>query len=124
MAKPYTLYPTSMVAHIFKDKHLRLVFGASAAILLLTAIIGFVKFGMSSEKIIVHFDVFKGIDFLGEKSDVRAIIIYGILMAVLNFFLADFLYERERFLSYIFAFVTLFLSGLVLTAISIIISKN
>ena len=113
-----------MVAHIFKDKHLRLVFGASAAILLLTAIVGFVKFGLTSEKIIVHFDIFKGIDFIGEKSDVRAIIIYGILMSALNLFLADFLYERERFLSYIFSFVTLFLSALVLTVISIIISKN
>jgi len=113
-----------MVDHIFKDKNLRLIFSASAVILTITAVVGYFKFGSMAEKIIIHFDVFKGIDVLGDKTDVRAIIIYGFIVSAINFFLADFLYERERFLSYIFSFVTLFLSFLILTVISVIISKN
>ena len=113
-----------MVAHIFKDKNLRLIFSAATVVLIITAVVGYFKFGSMTEKIIVHFDIFKGIDILGNKADVRAIIIYGFIVSVINFFLADFLYERERFLSYIFSSATLFLSLLILTVISVIISKN
>ncbi len=113
-----------MVQHIFKDKNLRLVFSASAVILVITAIVGYFKFGSVVEKIIVHFDIFKGIDVLGNKADVLAIVIYGFIVSAINFFLADFIYERERFLSYIFLFATLFLSLLVLAVVSVMISKN
>jgi len=113
-----------MVAHIFKDKNLRLIFSAATIVLIITAVVGYFKFGAETEKIIIHFDIFRGVDILGNKIDVLAIIIYGFIVSAINFFLADFLYERERFLSYVFSFTTLFLSFLILVVISIIISKN
>jgi len=45
-------------------------------------------------------------------------------MLLINAFLADFLYNRERFLSYIFGFAGLGLMILILIAVSVIISVN
>jgi hypothetical protein len=45
-------------------------------------------------------------------------------LLLMNFFLGYFLYNRHRFLSYIFVFVSLWVSVLILMAISVIISAN
>jgi len=109
---------------IIYDKYLRVVFGLSFFILFFAFIFGYVKLGNVSAPLIIHFDAYKGIDLLGDRASVIEILISATVMVLLNLFLADFLYRRERFLSYIFGFASLGLAALILIAIGVIVSVN
>ncbi len=109
---------------ILKDKYLRVIFGISFFVFLFTAVFVFSKFIGVSGPVILHFDIFKGIDAVGGKEEVFGILIIGLIMAVINFFLAEFIYRRERFMSYLISFATLILSILFLAVILVINSAN
>ena len=109
---------------IVKDKYLRAVFGISFAILIFIFLLALLKLGGVTAPLIIHFDAYKGIDFLGGKMEVFGILISVFSMLLINAFLADFLYNRERFLSYIFGFAGLGLMILILIVVSVIISVN
>lgn len=109
---------------IIHDKYLRVVFGLSFLILFFAFIFGYVKFGSVSAPLIIHFDVYKGIDLVGSRASVIEILVAAGVMILINLFLADFLYSRERFLSYIFGFGSLLLVILILIATGVIISVN
>ncbi len=74
--------------------------------------------------LIIHFDSFRGIDFLGDKGDVFKILGLGIIVLVINAVLAHEFYWKERFLSYVLSFGTAIFSLLILMAIIAIISIN
>jgi hypothetical protein len=109
---------------LIKDKYLRVVAAVSFLILFLTAVIFYLTFGSITAPLIIHFDAYKGIDFLGDRLDVFGILLSALIMISINLFLSNFLYNRERFLSYIFAFVSLLLSILILITVSAIINVN
>lgn len=109
---------------IFKDKYLRIVFGLSFLIVVFSSALTVFKLKGISSPLIIHFDSYSGINFLGGWQEVLKILILALAMIVINAFLAGFLYSRERFLSYIFAFGSLTLAILILIAISVIISVN
>ncbi len=109
---------------IFKDKYLRIIFCLSSAILLVVFLLISLKFWNVKKLIIIHFDAYKGIDFLGSRLDVFGILITAVVIFLINFFLSNLLFYRERFLSYIFAAVTLFFVILILIAVAAIISVN
>ncbi len=111
-------------SNIIKDKYLRVVVALSLLILFITALIFYLKIGSATTPLIIHFDIYKGIDFLGNKTKVFGILLLTLIILLINFFLADFLYNRERFLSYIFTFVSLGLAILILITINVIISVN
>ncbi len=113
-----------VLLNFIKDKYLRVVGPVSFLILFLAAIIFYLSLGSTAGPLIIHFDVHKGVDFLGGWLDVFGILITAFIILSINFFLSTFLYERERFLSYIFAFTSLLLSILILIAISVIINVN
>jgi len=109
---------------ILKDKYLRAVFALSFLILLFGFIFAYLQVWDITSPLIIHFDVYKGIDFLGNRFDVFGILLTALVMIAVNLWLANFLYYRERFLSFVFGFVSLGLSILILIAISVIISVN
>lgn len=109
---------------IVKDKYLRAVFGISFIILIFIFLFTLLKLKNIDGLLIIHFDAYKGIDFLGGKAEVFGILISAFSMFLVNAFLADFLYNRERFLAYIFGFAGLGLAILILIAMSVIISVN
>lgn len=113
-----------MFLNILKDKYLRFIGALSLLILFLTGLIFYFKFGQTTTPLIIHFEIGKGIDFLGGQSKVFGILFSSLIMILINFFLADFLYFRERFLSYIFGFASLTIAILILIVISVIISIN
>ncbi len=113
-----------MFNKILKDKYLRAVFGIVFFIFLLAVILCFVKFLTRTESVIVHFDIYKGIDVVGNKAEVFGILAVALVMLVINLFLANFTYDRERFLSYILSFGSLILSILFLIAVAVISSVN
>ncbi len=113
-----------VLSNVIKDKYLRVVALLSFLILFLTALISYSAFGSTTTPLIIHFDAYKGIDFLGSRLDVFGILLTVLVIILINIFLSDFLYSRERFLSYIFTFVSLLLSILILIVISVIIYAN
>ncbi len=110
--------------NLAKDKYLRVIGGLSLFLLLITAVIFHLKVGFFAKTIILHFDAYRGIDFLGSGFRVFEILLSVLVMLLINFSLADFLYRRERFLSYVFVFVSLEIAILLLIAVSVIISVN
>jgi hypothetical protein len=110
--------------NIIKDKYLKILNGLSLFILVLAAVIFCANTGLITTPLIIHYDVYRGIDFLGGQIDVFGIILSTLIMISINLFLSNFLYNRERFLSYLFAFVNLELTLLILIVISVIISVN
>jgi len=114
---------TSIIV-IFKDKYLRVIFGLGLILILATAIIIVAKMGQLDSPFIIHFDFYRGIDLLGGLKEILVIPILALIIILINFGLTNFLYSRERFLSYIFAFISLWLAILILIAASVIISVN
>jgi len=113
-----------MFKNILKDKYLRVVSAISLLILLLTGLIFYAQINSSAKLLIIHFNANKGADFWGSRGDVFGILISGLIIILINLFLSDFLYHRERFLSYIFSFANLVVSILILITINVIISVN
>jgi hypothetical protein len=109
---------------ILKDKYLRVIFVLSFLTLFFLSLVAFVKLQDVSSPLIIHFDAYKGIDFFGGKTEIFGILFSAFVMFLMNFFLADFLYNRQRFLSYIFSFTSLAINILILIAVSVIISIN
>ncbi len=114
----------SVLSSIIKDRYLFVVFGLSFLILL--AISPFIYFRLAGDEgfLIIHFDAYKNIDFFGGRFDIFGILISALAIVSVNLFLADFLYNRERFLSYILCFGSFVLAVLILIVVSVIISVN
>ena len=74
--------------------------------------------------LIMRYDSYKGIDFLGDKSDVYSLIGILAVMIILNAWLVNRVYFRERFLAYLLSFSSLVLSVLILIGVFAIISIN
>ncbi len=113
-----------VLSNIIKDKYIRVLGGLSLLILILTGIIFYLGLGSITAPLVIHFDTYRGIDFLGSPLQAFGIIISAFVIILINLLLANFLYSRERFLSYIFTFVSFDLAILILIAISVIISVN
>src|SRR4030042_4855315 len=92
---------------IRKDKYLRAVSGLSLLILVSAAVVFGIGIGFFEGPLIIHFDAYKGINFLAGKAKVFGMLISALAMILLNLSLCNFLYKRERFLSYLFAFISL-----------------
>ncbi|MBI5306703.1 hypothetical protein HZB04_03940 [Candidatus Wolfebacteria bacterium] len=109
---------------IIKDKYLRAVFGLSFLLLIFLLAIVFAKLRDISAPLIIHFDVYRGIDFFGGKLEIFGIIATAFIAVVINFLLADFFYWRERFLSYVLGFGSLAFVILILIAVGVIVNIN
>lgn len=109
--------------NILKDKYLRAIGGLSVFILVLTAVI-FAASGPFESALILHFNSYDGIDLLGGVWQVFGVLAAALAILAINFYLSNFLYSRDRFLSYLFIFSGLLLSILILTAVSVIIYVN
>ncbi len=109
---------------IVKDKMTALPFAASIAFLLVALCVAYIAFADTGGLLIVHFDAYRGIDFLGNADNVFGIIAISAAAVAVNAFLADELYWRERFLAYIMAAAAALFSLLILIAVFAIVSIN
>lgn len=113
-----------LFANIIKDKYLRVVGILSILVVFLAGAIFYLKLGQTITPLIIRFEADKDIDFLAGRMEVFGILLSALTMILINFFLANFLYRRERFLSYIFSFASLAITVLILIIISVIVSVN
>ena len=109
---------------ILKDKFTVFPFLASFVLLAFAFFIVYLNLSDVSNILVIHFDSYKGIDFFGNKDHVFGMLFLGLFILVLNGFLANILYLRERFLSYVLSFSTTIFSILIFISILVIISVN
>lgn len=115
-----------MLSHgLFKDKQLRVVFGLSFLIFIFGFVFVFLKLGGVDDGLVIRFDAYRRtIDFTGGWLEVFGMLTSVLAAVLINAFLSDFIYSRERFLSHLLGFVSLALAALILIVISVIISVN
>ena len=113
-----------ILSHVIKDKYLRVISGLGLFVWLLALMIFYATLSSTITPLIIHFEVNKGIDFVAGRAQVFEILALALIIILINLFLTNFLYNRERFLSYIFSFASLELAILILIAISVIIGIN
>ena len=77
-----------------------------------------------SPNIILHFDVYKGIDFLGSADKLYEILISGFLVVFINMVLVRAMFHVEPFFSYILCSVSALSSLLIFVSIAVIIGLN
>lgn len=109
---------------IFKDTYIKWSFIISLVLLAVGFALAYNAFKSNVHLLVVHFDAYRGIDFLGDKFDVFGILFSGLAINIINAVISVFLYRRERFLSHLFAFGSAFFSLLILIAVTVIISIN
>ena len=113
-----------IIPAIIKDTYLRVVLAASFALHLIITALMSVKFISRRESIVLHFDTYRGIDFVGGRTDLFGALFFGFIVLALNFLLADFLYPRDRFFSYVLSFASLLLAILIAVAMMVVYSVN
>lgn len=109
---------------LYKDKILFFAYLASLLLLVVGFSLVYVDLFDAKTLLIIHFNPFSGIDFLGEHWDVYGILLAGVIINLLDGFLSVVLYYRERFLSRLLGFAGGFLSLLILLAIIVIVGVN
>ncbi len=102
----------------------RLLFVTAFAILVVALSTAFVKLAEHDALLILHFDSYRGRDFLGSKFDVFNIIFVGIGMIILNYLLARGIFRRNMFLAKLMGGVSVLLALLICIAVFVIISVN
>ena len=110
--------------NLIKDIHLRT---AAIICLVLNVIIfaaAYVSFAENTDLLVIHFDNYNGIDFLGTRINVFGFLMVGLAINIINFSLAAAFYYRERFLSRLLIYFSAFFSLLILISTAVIISIN
>ncbi|TSC95613.1 MAG: Uncharacterized protein Athens071426_121 [Parcubacteria group bacterium Athens0714_26] len=113
-----------IVPRILKDPYTLFPFIISIIFIVVGFSVVYTNLSYVQNLLVIHYDTFNGIDFLGNKSDVLNLLFSGLVMIGLNIFLGRELYLREKFLSYLLAFSTPVFTLLILIGVFAIISIN
>ena len=109
---------------IFREKILLILIGISAALFAASLLLTFFRLNGLSYPVILHFDAFRGVDFVGNLADFWTIWAGGIIIAAANLWLAVSLFHRERFLSYLFVSANVLIALLTLIITGVVASAN
>ena len=105
-------------------KKFNFILASAAALPVLAFAIFAVIFYDISHLIIVHFDAFNGIDFLGTKYDVFWMSGVAVVVALINLLLSRALFTRDKFLAWSLAIGNLALMVMFAAAVLVIIFNN
>lgn len=103
---------------------IKLVFLGSFAVLAIAFVLFYIYIAPFGNFLLVGFDGFRGINFLGSVDDVRGILITGGAISVVNIALAWVFNRRDRFLAHLLPFFNLVIALLILMAITFIVVSN
>ncbi len=87
---------------VFKSKVLWIPLGLTIALTAAGLIVGLVKISGLGYPVIIHFDQFHGVDFIGTATDFWGVWLGGLALLILNGILSEVFFRRERFLAYLF----------------------
>jgi len=101
----------------------------SALILSLLANISLWIFLFKNQKsselpIILHYNLFFGVDYLGNYNEIYTMPIIGLIIIIINTFLGCLLYKKERLVSYFLVFNILIIQLILLFASYLIVKIN
>lgn len=113
-----------VIPSIFRKKPLLVLSGLSGIAILGSLILAFLKLKGLSYPLVLHFDIFRGVDFLGDTTDFWGIWLGGFACIILNFFLGEVMFKKERVLSYVFLAINLLLALLLFIITAIVIGAN
>lgn len=110
---------------MFRNKIIITFFALSITLLFVSALVGGIGLPGSQGPLVIRFDKFADeVNLIGDLRTVFGLGVVVSFMILVNFLLAREIYERERFLSYIFAAATLIVSFLFLIAVSGLVAVN
>lgn len=112
---------------IFKDKFSKIFFFSS--LLLNFFIWGFLYLKFSSlsgarDLLPLHYNIYFGIDFVGKWYKIFIMPTTGIFFIIINFFVADIIYLRDKAISYFLTGASLFIQVMLVLAAMAIVSIN
>lgn len=110
------------VPSIVKDQYLAPAFATAAVLWVAAFSYAYVNTLAASNVLAIHFDAFKGVDFFGSRGDIFNIMIIAAIVWAINAVLAELMYHREKFLSYVIGGATLLYMVLIFLAVGAIIS--
>ncbi len=110
--------------NIFRQKILLVLMGLTGALFGASLILALFRLNGLSYPIILHFDPFRGVDFLGNMTDFWSIWAGGLVFVILNTWLSETLFERERFLSYLFIAANVLIALLMLIITGVVAGAN
>ncbi|MEK7089745.1 MAG: hypothetical protein AAB920_02925 [Patescibacteria group bacterium] len=87
-------------------------------------VLSILKLNNLSYPVILHFDAFRGVDFIGDMTDFRGIWASGLFITIINAWLGETLFQRERFLSYLFLSANVLIALLILIITGVVIGAN
>lgn len=99
-------------------------FATSFALLLAAAILTFVKLRDPVTLLVIHFDVFRGIDTLGTRDDALSLLVMAAGLVMINGLLARAFRDRAAIISYLFGYGSFLISILILIAVGVIVAVN
>jgi len=109
---------------IFKEKPLFITTILSASLLLLSLLLIILNIHKVGSPVILHFDIFRGIDLFGNKIDIWFFWLSSLLIAFLNSALGEIFFYKERILSYLLVSSNLLFALITLVAVGVIITVN
>ena len=109
---------------IVKEKAFWIPVGLALAMTLAGLALGIFAIKNVSAPLIIHFDQFHGVDFVGSVADFWGIWFGGLAIIVLNTALSAMLYHRERFLAYLFLAGNALIALLMLVFTAVVVGTN
>lgn len=110
--------------NIFKNKFLVIILSLIGVVIILSAVLTASNINKLSTPLILHFDDNKNVDLFGKLTDLWQMIIMAVIMIIANTILAELLFYREKFLSYLLSITSLMVAIINLIAIGVILSFN
>ncbi|EKD78343.1 MAG: hypothetical protein ACD_41C00365G0012 [uncultured bacterium] len=74
--------------------------------------------------VILHYNIFFGPDGFGTWVDLLVLPVFGLVVIALNYGAASWLWQRDRFLTYVAASLALFVQTILITATALVIAVN
>jgi hypothetical protein len=109
---------------IFKEKPILIIMALTGGLFLLSLLLVSFNVAGFSSPVILHFDVFRGIDLFGEKIDVWVFLLTAFLIGFLNIILGEAFFYRQRLLAYLLISANLLFALLTLVAVGVIVTVN
>lgn len=112
---------------IFTDRFFQIVFGAALIINVINLIFIFLKFSppQNPERLLpLHYNIYFGVDFIGEWHKIFIIPALGFFFTIINFILADIIYVRDKVIGYFLAGESVFVQIILFLASYAIVSIN
>jgi hypothetical protein len=105
-------------------KLITISFVISAYLLAIGMGFAYAHFANLDAQVILHFDSVRGPDKFGSSQDVFLIVVLGMGLATINYFLARSLLRRDQLLPTVISLSSIFVSFLILISIFVIIANN